>query len=194
MLITKSYLTPNQAAELLMVSPSAIRLWSEKGELKARVTAGGHRRFKLADIEDFANERNIELNRDNEDKCKILIVDDEKIFAEFLETILGLEFNEVEVKVSLNGFDAGIQLKEFKPSIVLLDLMMANIDGFQICQQIKQDPSLKHIRVIAMSGNANAKNKQKIIKVGAEACLEKPINVAELTKQLNFEHHISRGI
>ena len=194
MLITKSYLTPNQAAELLMVSPSAIRLWSEKGELKARVTAGGHRRFKLADIEDFANERNIELNRDNEDKCKILIIDDEKIFAEFLETILGLEFNEVEVKVSLNGFDAGIQLKEFKPSIVLLDLMMANIDGFQICQQIKQDPSLKHIRVIAMSGNANAKNKQKIIKVGAEACLEKPINVAELTKQLNFEHHISRGI
>ncbi|MBL4911335.1 MAG: response regulator [Alteromonadaceae bacterium] len=191
MLITKSYLTPNQAAELLMVSPSAIRLWSEKGDLKARLTAGGHRRFKLADIEDFAQQRNIELNVAEDKKVKILIVDDEEMFAELLETVLVLQFNELEfseaeVKISLNGFDAGIQLKAFAPNIVLLDLMMENIDGFQICQQIKQDPSLKHIRVIAMSGNASTRNRQEIIKAGAEALLEKPINIAELTKQLNF--------
>lgn len=191
MLITKSYLTPNQAAELLMVSPSAIRLWSEKGDLKARLTAGGHRRFKLADIEDFAQQRNIELNVAEDKKVKILIVDDEEMFAELLETVLVLQFNELEfseaeVKISLNGFDAGIQLKAFAPNIVLLDLMMENIDGFQICQQIKQDPLLKHIRVIAMSGNASTRNRQEIIKAGAEALLEKPINIAELTKQLNF--------
>jgi excisionase family DNA binding protein len=182
----KNYLTPNQVAELLMVSPSAIRLWSEKGELKALLTAGGHRRFKLADIKAFAIQRNIELNIENESQFKILIVDDDAPFAEFLDTALSVKFNELEIKISHNGFDAGIQLKEFKPSIVLLDLMMPGIDGFQICQQIKQDPLLKHIRVIAMSGDVNSKNKQKIIKAGAEACLEKPIKIDELGKLLNF--------
>lgn len=54
--LDKNHLTPKEVAELLMVSTSAIRLWTEKGEIKALVTAGGHRRFKIEDIQQFARD------------------------------------------------------------------------------------------------------------------------------------------
>jgi len=182
----KSYLTPNQVAELLMVSPSAIRLWAEKGELKATTTAGGHRRFKYEDIKEFANGRKIELNIPQDKNSRILIIDDEQIFASYLKVSLLLDNKDLDIEISLDGFNAGIKLKDFKPSIVLLDLKMPNMDGFQVCNQIKNDPSLKHIRVIAMSGNLSAKDSERILQVGAEACFEKPLNISLLTKHINI--------
>lgn len=186
MVSAKNYLTPNKVAELLMVSPSAIRLWAEKGELKAMVTAGGHRRFKLEDIKQFAKEKNIQLNIQSQDKFKILIVDDEQLFSEYLKNALSFENDELNIEISHDGFDAGIKLKDFNPYIVLLDLKMPSMNGFQVCAQIKQDPLLQHIRVIAMTGDASENNVQRIIDAGAEACFAKPINIVQLIQQLNF--------
>jgi len=181
-----TYLTPKDVAKLLMVSTAAIRLWAEKGELKAMMTAGGHRRFKLEDIKTFAKDKNIQLNIESDASVKILIIDDEILFTEFLEDALTTIYPQVKIAVSLDGFDAGIKLKDFKPSIVLLDLKMPGMDGFQVCQHIKSDPLLQRIRVIAMSGDTNLERKQKIIATGAEVCLSKPFKVAELIETLGL--------
>lgn len=180
MVFQKSYLTPKQVAELLMVSVSAIRLWAERGEIKAMVTAGGHRRFKLEDVKQFAKDKNIQLNVEIDKHFKILIVDDEQMFAEYLQEALESSLVDVQVRISLDGFDAGVKLRDFSPNVVLLDLMMPTMNGFQVCKQIKQDPLYRYIRVIAMSGNASQKNKQRIMEAGAEACLAKPIEIQEL--------------
>ncbi|NRA55124.1 MAG: response regulator [Gammaproteobacteria bacterium] len=184
----KSYLTPNKVAELLMVSPSAIRLWSEKGDLKAMVTAGGHRRFKLEDIKQFACDKKIQLNIVNDNKPKVLIVDDESLFAQFLKTALLVNDEELEVAISLDGFDAGIMVKEFQPTVVLLDIMMEGIDGFQVCKKIKQDPLLQHIRVIVLSGNITLSQKQRLMDLGAETCFDKPVDMSELIRRLYVQY------
>ena len=176
----KSYLTPKEVAELLMVSTSAIRLWAENGELKAMTTAGGHRRFKLEDIKQFAYRKNIQLNIVDANKSKILIVDDEQQFAEFLQAALLIHNDELDITISLDGFDAGVKIKEFKPTLVFLDIKMKGMDGFQVCENIKQDPLLQHIRVIAISGNINSAEKQRLLTLGAEACFDKPINMPKL--------------
>ena len=183
---TLTYLTPKDVAKLLMVSTAAIRLWAEKGELKAMVTAGGHRRFKLADIKQFALDKKIQLNIESEQATRILIIDDEILFAEFLTEILTIECPQVKLAVSLDSFAAGIKLKEFKPNIVLLDLTMPGMDGFQVCNYIKSDPLLQHIRVIAMSGEVTSSRKEQIMTAGAEACLAKPFEIAALIKLLNL--------
>ncbi len=187
MFSTKSYLTPNQVAELLMVSPSAIRLWAEKGQLKTMTTVGGHRRFKLDDIKQFAIENNIQLNLEESDKQRILIVDDEPLYAGFIKDALSLEYENIDIEICYNGFAAGLKVNCFKPTIIILDLMMPAIDGFEFCNQIKQDPLLNHIRIIAITGYVTEENQQKIIKSGAEICLEKPLNIGKLIKQLNLE-------
>ncbi len=63
-------------------------------------------------------------------------------------------------------------INSFEPTIILLDLMMPAVDGFQVCKQIKQDPLLRHIRVID---------------AGAETCLEKPIKIEKLLELLNLD-------
>ena len=194
-MLKKSYLTPKDVAELLMVSTAAVRLWSEKGYLKARVTAGGHRRFKLDDIKQFAQQKQIQLNIDENVIPKILVVDDETMFAEFLKDLLLSEFSNVEVEISLDGFDAANKLRDFSPTIVLLDLKMPNLNGFQVCQHIKQDPTLQYIRILAMSGKVTAEDKTRILALGAEACFEKPLNSVEFFKQLNiYPSHLKRRV
>jgi len=180
----KSYLTPKEVAELLMVSTAAVRLWTENSDLKASVTAGGHRRFKMKDVKQFAIKNNIQLNASRSNTPKILIVDDESDFAHFLKILLTIEIKNSDVEISLDGFDAANKLRDFSPSIVLLDLKMPGLNGFEICQHIKQSPLYKHIRVIAMSGDANSKDIDKVKSVGAETCLSKPIDVPVLLTAL----------
>lgn len=183
----KSYLTPKEVAELLMVSTAAVRLWAESGHLKARVTAGGHRRFKLDDIKAFAIQKNIQLNTSTSENPKILIVDDDVHFAEFLDTLLKVEIKNVEVEISLDGFDAANKLHDFTPTIMLLDLKMPGLDGFQVCQRVKENPLQNHIRVIGISGDVSESDIDKLKNLGAEACLQKPINIPALLTLLDLD-------
>jgi excisionase family DNA binding protein len=180
----KSYLTPKEVAELLMVSTAAVRLWAERGQLKARVTAGGHRRFKLDDIKEFSSKKNIELNINMSKNPKILIVDDDIYFAEFLKTRLKVEIKNVDVEISVDGFDAANKLHDFIPNIMLLDLKIPGLNGFQVCQSVKQNPLQNHIRVIAISGDVSQSKIEKLKTIGAETCLQKPIDIPLLLKQL----------
>ena len=186
----KNYLTPKEVSELLMVSTASVRLWAESGTLKARVTAGGHRRFKLDDIKEFALKKNIQLNADLNENTKILIVDDDVQFSGFLKILLEREINNVEVLISLDGFDAANKLSEFSPNVMLLDLRMPGLDGFQVCHHVKQSPLQNHIRVIAISGDVTDTDIEKIKNMGAETCLRKPLDVPLLFKQLNLSNHI----
>lgn len=189
----KNYLTPKEVSELLMVSTASVRLWAESGDLKARVTAGGHRRFKLDDIKEFAIKKKIQLNSDSSDSSdstKILIVDDDVSFAEFLKILLEREIKNAEVVISLDGFDAANKLNEFSPSIMLLDLRMPGLDGFQVCHHVKENPLQNHIRVIAISGDVTEADIEKIKEMGAETCLKKPIDAPQLFKQLNLSRLI----
>ena len=113
-----------------------------------------------------------------------MIVDDDIHFAEFLKTLLKLEIKNVEVEISLNGFDAANKLHDFTPSIMLLDFKMPGLDGFQVCQSVKENPLQNHIRVIAISGDITQSDIDKLKAIGAETCLKKPIDVPVLLKQL----------
>ena len=119
-------------------------------------------------------------------KQRLLIVDDEPLYADFLKDALSESCNELDIDVCFNGFAAGLKMNSFKPTVVLVDIMMPAVDGLQFCQQIKQDPLLNHTRVIVMSGAIDDDMKERLTKEGAEAYFEKPINMNKLMKQLNF--------
>lgn len=172
---TKRYLTPNEVAELLMVAPNTVRVWSEKGMLQAQTTAGGHRRFRASDVERFLRERGGEPPADR--PLRVLIVDDDAALARYLTAWLsGLEERKVITAAAANGFAAGHMFHAFNPDVILLDLMMPGVDGFQACRQIKADPLGAAIRIIAMTGDPSPENVAAILAAGAEECLAKPID------------------
>jgi len=71
-------------------------------------------------------------------------------------------------------------VEKFQPHIMTLDLIMPGIDGFHLCKSLKADPATKGIRIIAITGDPSAGNAAKIVRLGAEVCLSKPIVKAEL--------------
>lgn len=179
------YLTPNQVAYLLHVSPVTVRHWALGGKLKFVTTPGGHRRFSYDDIEKYAQECGISLASDTKD-LRVLIVDDNRDLSDYLVELLRGANANIEVDVAYDGFEAGNKLHIFKPHIVLLDLMMPGLNGFDTCQRIKQNEATQQVRVIAMTGFPSEENCQKIVSIGAEVCMAKPIDPTALLEVLGL--------
>ena len=186
---TDEYLTPGQVAKLLMVSPAAVRLWAEKGELQALTTPGGHRRFMVSEVERFSNQRGLRVKQTSQLKMSVLIVDDDVQFARYLQKLLGKFSDDLEVDIATDGFDAGLKIREEEPDVVLLDLMMPGLDGFSVCKRIKLTPTTSDVRVIAMTGYPSEEKINKILAAGAEVCLSKPIDKDELIKVLDIKKY-----
>ena len=180
----EEFLSPGQAAKQLMVSPAAIRIWAEKGEIHALTTPGGHRRFLQSEVDRFAEERGLVYKGAPQSQLSILIVDDDVQFTRYLTKLLS--GYDVEVQVVNNGFDAGIKVRDMAPHIILLDLMIPGINGFEVCKGIKSSVLTAKTRVIAMTGNPSVENVDKILAAGADVCLAKPIERDDLLELLGL--------
>ena len=182
----RQYLTPNEVAEMMMVSPVTVRQWASKGELPALTTPGGHRRFVRQDVELFAKKRGLTFLPMTTSEMRILIVDDDHQFSDYLKEMLTLASSDVKVELAYDGFEAGQKIETFQPNIVLLDLMMPGLDGYEVCHRIKEDPRTKSIRIIAMTGYPTEENKEHIMSEGAEVCLAKPLKREQLLDLLGL--------
>lgn len=184
---TKAYLAPNEVADLLMVSPVTVRQWAQKGMLDAMLTAGGHRRFTMDEVERFAKERGLTLFRPSNNALRILIVDDSSEFVSTLKDVINSIDDDIVIDTASNGFAAGSKIHNFNPDIILMDIRMPGIDGIEVCRFIKETPATRSIRVIAMTGFPGNGAIEAVINAGAEKCLTKPFGAEELMSALNLE-------
>lgn len=180
----KPYLTPNEVAQWMMVSPVTVRGWAQKGLLQAEVTPGGHRRFRREEIERFARQWNPVGNKG---PLRVLIVDDDRAVVGFLKELLDGGEHQTVVETAYDGFEAGRKVHTFLPDIVLLDSVMPGIMGAEVCRQIKQIPGPAKVRIIVMSGFLSLENEAELLAAGAECCFSKPIDTARLLKVMGLE-------
>jgi len=123
-----------------------------------------------------------------EKKPKILIVDDNKVNVELLRS--QLKPYQYNVDVSYDGEDALSKIAASPPDLVLLDLMMPKISGFEICRSIKQNKDTQFIPVIVITALQELDDKLKAIELGADDFLVKPINRLELTTRIKSLLHM----
>lgn len=166
------------------VDLSTVINWINQGKLIAYKTPGRHRRVKKEDLVKFLEEYNMPIPKALQGKQKILIVDDDAAVSDLIVRTLRKEKDIIDIKVSHDGFDAGKQVGLLKPDLVILDLKLPGIDGFQICKNIKSDPKTKHARILAISGYATPENRKKIISYGANCFMAKPFDVDDLVKRI----------
>jgi len=118
-----------------------------------------------------------------EKRAKILLVDDDPDFVE--ATKLVLESQPYEVITALSGEDGLKKAREEKPDLVLLDIIMPGVDGFQVCQQLKKDPQLAEIPVIMITSFSERYMETSLgmsqgLSLEAEDFVDKPVAPAEL--------------
>lgn len=108
---------------------------------------------------------------------KILIVDDELHIRALLERALeDLEDEGIELLTAENG-EEGLELaREEKPDLMFLDIMMPKMNGYEVCEKIKQDPDLKDIYIIILTAKGQAIDRVKANEVQANEYLTKPFN------------------
>jgi excisionase family DNA binding protein len=170
-----------QAAELCGINRVTLWRWIKAGKLAAYQTPLGRYRIKQKDLKSFIRKHLAFIDFDfPREPTKILIVDDDASLRKLIRRILSDSVFIVEE--AGNGFDAGIKILSFMPSIVILDLFMPEIDGFEICRRIKSESHTRHIKIIALTGMGSHETKEKIMHLGADAYLEKPIAGQDLKK------------
>lgn len=196
MVSPRDYLSPNDVAKLLKVSPITVRQWATRGLIEASTTAGGHRRFTLEAVRRFASDRGIVLPREAGGPVqRVLVVDDDRQLNRFLVELVNAwsrRMNaEIRVESAYDGFEAGAKVHTFDPDVVLLDLMMPGVDGFEVCRRLKGDTNTCHMRVVAMTGYYTPERVQKILATGADRFLRKPFSNAEVIEACGLEERLS---
>jgi len=113
----------------------------------------------------------------------VLIVDDEPNIVAALEFLL--QKHGYAVKVAANGDDALAQLDAFKPDLVLLDVMMPKVSGYEVCQRMRAQPQWQHIKIVILSAKGREVEVSKGLSLGADLYVTKPFSSAELVASID---------
>jgi DNA-binding response OmpR family regulator len=109
----------------------------------------------------------------------ILVVDDNPDNAHIIRDYLGAR--GYPITVAYNGDDALKAFEEVKPALVLLDVMMPGRDGWQVCREMKQHPTLgRNVRVVMVTALDDWVNKRQALETGADDFVEKPFELSKL--------------
>ena len=183
MLTKKDILTIPEAANYCAVDRVTMWRWVKSGLLKVSVTPGRHHRILREDLESFliSNEM-YPLATKSFPRNRVLIVDDDIILQKTLSE--ALSFYKYETETASDGFEAGIKISQFKPDLIILDLIMPGMDGFDVCRYIRNNPMISDIKILILSGYDTRKNREQIMEAGADDILGKPVEEEVLIQRI----------
>jgi DNA-binding response OmpR family regulator len=113
---------------------------------------------------------------------RVLIADDEPNIVTALEYML--QKRGYEVRTVQNGTQALAEIAQFGPDLVLLDVMMPAINGYEVCQRIREDPALGHLKIIMLTAKGRDLDVAKGLALGADAYVTKPFAIKQLLDQV----------
>ncbi|MCK5509550.1 MAG: response regulator [Desulfobacterales bacterium] len=170
----KNFYTIPEAAKICVVGRTTMWRWVKSGRLKAAAGPGGHYRILKNDLHSFARRQGISpVSGTHFTGARILVVDDDATIRDVL--LQFLTESGYLVTVAVDGFDTGIKVSEFKPELILMDLIMPGMDGVEACRRIKDNPGTSGIRVLMITGFDTPENREKAKQAGADGYLVKPI-------------------
>ena len=172
-------------AQMLHVDPGSVANWIDQDLLKAYRTPGGHRRVATEDLLIFLREHKMPIPPELDTvPNRILIVDDEASVTGLIARAIRSVLPECEVVEAHDGFRAGTMIATLRPDVVILDLRMPGMDGYEVCRLIKSQATTCHAEVLAMTAFPSPESDQKIRECGARVCLSKPLNIDSLLKEV----------
>jgi len=116
------------------------------------------------------------------DSYKILIADDNQANVELLEAYLASV--DCDTEIAVNGQDTLDKVASFQPDLILLDVMMPKLSGFEVCKQLKAEPSTKGIMILMVTALNELGDIERAVAAGTDDFLSKPVNRIELTKRV----------
>jgi excisionase family DNA binding protein len=190
-------MTTFMVAETLGVSPPTVVNWVNSGLLPAHRTPGGHRRITREDLRAFALQHEYPLPAAFDDdvpleelkaptpergvSTRVLVVDDALDFCSLVREFLVFR-GRYEVEVADSGFAAGYAVAQFKPDIILMDIDMPGMDGFEAMRRLQADVETRAIPVIACTAFLDPRTVDRIQRGAFAGHLSKPLRLERLAE------------
>src|SRR5205814_4077678 len=180
----KTVFTTGEAAKNCKVSQQAIIRCFDNGQLKGfRVPGSRFRRIPREALYKFMKDNGIPTDALESGKRKVLLVDDDADLVDLMTKVLE-EDGRFEVRVAGNGFDAGMMVKEYRPDIIILDVMLPDINGKEVCHLVRADSSLEDVRILCISGMVEDDKVQELRLAGMDQFLHKPFEIEDLIDRM----------
>ena len=144
-----------------------------------RVPGSRFRRIPRDQLYSFMKENGIPTDALESGKRKILIVDDNEGLVELMVDVFARD-GRFDIKSANNGFGAGMLVKEFRPDLVVLDVMLPDINGKEVCKRVRNDPTMKTVKIICISGMVEQDKIADLRAAGADDFMRKPFEVETL--------------
>jgi excisionase family DNA binding protein len=180
----KDVLTTGEVAKICNVAPRTVSKWFDSGALHGyRIPGSKDRRIPLNQLIRFMKQHGMPLNGLMTGCTRVLIVDDEQDIVEVLEKILENEA-KYEVEIARSGFGAGVTAEKFRPHVILLDMHLRDVDGREVCKQVKSNTDLQLTKVIAISGKMSDEEMKGLLATGFDGYLKKPFHVRQVIEAI----------
>jgi excisionase family DNA binding protein len=171
-----TWLTLGQAAKYLGIAQSTVRVWTDSGRLPVFYTPGGHRRFLRSDLDAFI-QRNGAGSRPRGDAV-VLVVDDNPKLRSFIR--VNLEFDGMVVREAATAEEGLAALDEDPPDLVMLDVNLPGIDGWEMLRRVRERHGIETLPVIMFSGESEDDQAEEH---GANTFVGKPLDPLALVEQ-----------
>jgi excisionase family DNA binding protein len=180
----KTVFTTGEAAKICKVSQQTIIRCFDSGQLKGfRVPGSRFRRIPRDQLYAFMRDNGIPTDALDSGKRKVLVVDDDEDLVELIVDALNRD-GRFDVRMVNNGFGAGMMIKEFRPDLVVLDVMLPDINGKEVCNLVRSDATMDDVRIICISGMVEQEKIQELRDAGADEFMKKPFDVDQLVTRV----------
>ena len=180
----KTVFTTGEAAKICKVSQQTIIRCFDSGGLKGfRVPESRFRRIPREHLYAFMKENNIPTDALESGKRKVLVVDDDRDLVELLVDVLERD-GRFETRAVNNGFEAGMTVKDYRPDLIILDVMLPDINGKDVCLRVRNDKSLEAVKIICVSGMVEEDKIEELHRAGANEFLAKPFETERLIERI----------
>ncbi len=180
----KTVFTTGEAAKICKVSQQTIIRCFDSGQLKGfRVPGSRFRRIPRDQLYSFMKDNGIPTDALESGKRKVLLVDDDVELVELISDVLDKD-GRFDVRIANNGFDAGMLVKEYGPDLIVLDVMLPDINGKEVCQRVRKDHTPEEVKIICISGMVEEDKIADLKAAGANEFLHKPFEVDTLIDRM----------
>ena len=177
-----AHLTTRQAAAHCRVSIPTLRRWIRTGALGAHLTPGGHRRIDLYEFQRFLSAQGRPAYPDaTEPRTRVLLVDDEPLVVQMLHDLL--VDGPFAVETATDGYEALVKVGTFRPALIILDVVLAGLDGVEACRCLRRMPETKGVRILGVTGHPSMV--PVLLGAGADACVTKPLDLELVYREIN---------
>jgi excisionase family DNA binding protein len=174
-------------ADYCTVRVETVTRWVREGSLGAHTTAGGRYRIPIDTAIRFMREHNIPIPDElilGQEAKRVLAVDDEPAILENMVAMLEHCSLAVDVRTESNGIAACIAMGSFKPHLLILDLKMPEMNGYEVCEKVRSDPTTQDIRILVVTGYASQENVERARTAGADDILTKPFQMEDFLNKV----------